>query len=79
MTQKEFNEKAEGAIRDYFAEGETINVIPVWYAYVLGNIKGLFVVANKNGVSGYYIEVTYSASKNDFQMDVYYKYEHLSL
>lgn len=79
MTQKEFNEKADAAIRSFFPDFEITTVAPVWYAYILGNVKGLYAIFTERGITGFYVEVTYSVSRNDFQMDVYYKRDHVTL
>lgn len=43
----------------------------VWMAYVLGNMKGLFVVPKDN--QGRYYEVTYSSSNDRLYLDEYHK------
>lgn len=45
----------------------------VWLGYVLGNIKGLFVVVRSGHVDGCYYEATYRRDTSDVWVDIYQK------
>ena len=79
MGNEQFIEKARKLVADYTTERlektDTIppfDVLVVWNAYILGNIKALLTTTNHDGM---YYEVTYNKAKNEIYFDAYKKFE----
>lgn len=70
MGSNEFIVSAEKALQREF--GITTAVIPVWFNYTLGNMKGMFIDTGKNN---FYYEVTYNRVKDEIYLDKYAKVE----
>lgn len=70
MDGKVFMETATKAVKDFYKE--EVEVVPVWFGYILGNMKGLFIALNGDN---YYYEATLNKAKAEIYIDRYVKGE----
>lgn len=81
MGNTEFTEKAKELVREYTAdhldkEDETpaFEVLVVWNAFILGNMKALLSTTLPDRM---YYEVIYNKAKNEIYLDAYKKFENI--
>lgn len=70
MYSNQFNKKSRELLVNAF-ELKNSNILPVWFNYTLGNMKGLFMEVG----TAFYYEVTYNKAKKEFYLDKYSKVE----
>ena len=75
MTSNEFEKTAKNELIRILAEEyketfTTNDIIMLWFGYVLGNMKGMFI---DSGVNNRYYEVTYGEPSKEMYIDIYHK------
>lgn len=75
MTSYEFEKAAKQALAKKLNEEYDEDFVPrdismVWFGYILGNMKGLFI---DNSVNARYYEVTYNRATDEMYIDMYTK------
>ena len=76
MTSYEFEKAAKQALAKKLNEEYDEDFVPkdismVWFGYILGNMKGLFI---DNSVNARYYEVTYNRAADEIYIDMYMKF-----
>lgn len=75
MTSYEFEKAAKQALAKKLNEEYDEDFVPrdismVWFGYIIGNMKGLFI---DNGANNRYYEVTYNRANDEMYIDIYMK------
>ena len=81
MTSYEFEKAAKQALAKKLNEEYDEDFVPrdismVWFGYILGNMKGLFI---DNSVNARYYEVTYNRAADEMYIDMYTKSENFKI
>lgn len=81
MTSYEFEKAAKQALVRKVSAIYDEDFVPkdismVWFGYILGDMKGLFI---DNGVNARYYEVTYNLATDEMYIDMYMKFRHFKI
>lgn len=81
MTSYEFEKAAKQALvrKISFVYDEDFvpkDISMVWFGYILGNMKGLFI---DNSVNARYYEVTYNRANDEMYIDMYTKFRNFKI
>ena len=81
MTSYEFEKAAKQALVRKISSVYDEDFVPkdismVWFGYILGNMKGLFI---DNSVNARYYEVTYNRANDEMYIDMYMKFRNFKI